>query len=152
MTKQEFLAMSLPYKLFFRIEYGSTNQPTGIYQMSGVYETYVVEGFNYDNNVKTDKLKPILHPLSDLTKEIEHNGEVFTPYIELLRISYFNVDDMTQDELYDYKDAYSEINVDAVLMPFSDGLKLIEWHFDIAGLIDKGEAIDVNTLDENPYK
>ena len=151
MTKQEFLAFSLPYKLFFRIEYGSTNQPTGIYQMSGVYETYVVEGFNYDDNVKTDKLKPILHPLTDLTKEIEHNGEKFTPYIELLRMSYFNVDDMTQDELNDYKDAYSS-NVDPMLIPFLDGLKLIEWHFDLFNGIESGEAIDVNTLDENPYK
>ncbi len=31
-------------------------------------------------------------------------------------------------------------------------LRLIEWHFDIAGLIEKGEAIDINTLPENPYK
>lgn len=31
-------------------------------------------------------------------------------------------------------------------------LKLIEWHFDIAGIIEKGEAIDVNTLDKNPYE
>ena len=30
--------------------------------------------------------------------------------------------------------------------------KLIEWHFDIANLIEKGEAIDVNTLETNPYK
>ena len=34
--------------------------------------------------------------------------------------------------------------------------EIIEWliihHFDIAGLIDKGEAIDVNTLPENTYK
>lgn len=152
MTKQEFLAFSLPYKLFFRIEYGSTNQPTGIYQMSGVYETSVVEGFNYDNNVKTDKLKPILHPLTDLTKEIEHNDEVFTPYIELLRLSGFNIDDMTQSELNDYKYAYSSINADPMLIPFLDGLKLIEWHFDLFNGIESGEAIDVNTLDENPYK
>ena len=30
--------------------------------------------------------------------------------------------------------------------------KLVEWHFDVAHLIEKGEAIDVNTLDVNPYK
>ncbi len=29
---------------------------------------------------------------------------------------------------------------------------LIKYYFDIAGLIDKGEAVDVNTLLENPYK
>lgn len=143
MTKQEFLAMSLPYGL--KCKDSDLLEPNKIYKYIGSY-------YQMDNEIEYKNVKPILHPLSDLTKEIEHNGEVFTPYIELLRISYFNVDDMTQDELYDYKDAYSEINADAVLMPFSDGLKLIEWHFDIAGLIDKGEAIDVNTLDENPYK
>ena len=31
-------------------------------------------------------------------------------------------------------------------------VQLIEWHFDIANLIEQGEAIDVNTLEENPYK
>ena len=31
-------------------------------------------------------------------------------------------------------------------------LNLISWHFDIAGLIEKGEAIDVNTFEINPYK
>ena len=29
---------------------------------------------------------------------------------------------------------------------------LVKNHFDIAGLIEKGEAIDINTLEENPYK
>lgn len=29
---------------------------------------------------------------------------------------------------------------------------LIKHHFDIAGLIEKGQAIDVNTLKVNPYK
>jgi len=30
---------------------------------------------------------PILHPLSDLTKEIEHNGERFVPLIELAKLT-----------------------------------------------------------------
>ena len=148
MTKQEFLAMSLPYKLFFRIEYGSTNQPTGIYQMSGVYETSVVEGFNYDNNVKTDKLKPILHPLTDLTKEIEYNGEVFVPTTKLKLLYEFESDNICIIRMYINAGWTSSI----VELPLDIVLQLISWHFDIAGLIDKGEAIDVNTLDENPYK
>ena len=28
----------------------------------------------------------------------------------------------------------------------------VEWHFDINGWIDKGLAIDVNTLETNPYE
>ena len=148
MTKQEFLAFSLPYKLFFRIEYGSTNQPIGIYQMSGVYETSVVEGFNYDNNVKTDKLKPILHPLTDLTKEIEYNGKVFVPITRLKLLYEFESDNVCAIRMYINAGWTSSI----VELPLDIVLQLISWHFDIAGLIDKGEAIDVNTLDENPYK
>ena len=148
MTKQEFLAFSLPYKLFFRIEYGSTNQPTGIYQMSGVYETSVVEGFNYDNNVKTDKLKPILHPLTDLTKEIEHEGEKFVPLRRLLQNNYFDLTQMSEQDVLSYEKAYTMPEI----ITLCDLLLYLKWHFDIAGLIEKGEAIDVNTLDENPYK
>ena len=148
MTKQEFLAFSLPYKLFFIIEYGSTNQPTGIYQMSGVYETSVVEGFNYDNNVKTDKLKPILHPLSDLTKEIEHNGEKFVPMTRLKLLYEFESDNVCEIRMHiDYVWTTSIIQ-----LPFDLVMQLISWHFDICGLIGKDEAIDVNTLNENPYK
>ena len=44
------------------------------------------------------------------------------------------------------------INLAIENMRFDDAIKLIEWHFDIAGLIEKGEAIDINTLSENPYK
>lgn len=139
MTKKEFLAFSLPYKLIFRIEYGSTNQPTGIYKMSGVYETSVVEGFNYDNNVKTDKLKPILRPLSDLIKQIEHEGEKFVP-IEKLRNTSGIYDTNLGVQIY-----LDELRTESFL-------KLIEWHFDVAGLIEKGEAIDVNYLETNPYK
>ena len=148
MTKQEFLAMSLPYKLFFRIEYGSTNQPTGIYQMSGVYETSVVEGFNYDNNVKTDKLKPILHPLSDLTKEIEHNGEKFVPLYRLLENNYFDLTKMSEQDVLAFEGAFTIPE----LITLYDLLLYLKWHFDLFNGIDKGEAIDVNTLDENPYK
>ena len=43
-------------------------------------------------------------------------------------------------------------DVNWLLEPFIIFQKLIEWHFDIADLISKGEAIDVNTLDINPYK
>lgn len=39
--------------------------------------------------------KPILGPLSDLTKEIEHNGERFVPIEKLLHIA--------QENLYGYK-------------------------------------------------
>lgn len=145
MTKQEFLAMSLPYGV------NAKRMHLGIYKYNSIayYNEFEVES----DNPARECCLPILHPLSDLTKEIEHKGEKFVPYIELLRASAFDVDNMTGEELDDYKLAYNSIDlVDADLISFSDGLKLVEWHFDIAKLIEKGEAIDVNTLRENSYK
>ena len=83
--------------------------------------------------------KPIIHPLSDLTKEIEHNGERFVP------IKLFSREDQKDIEIAMIESSFIE------LLSFYIIQKLIEWHFDIAGLIEKGEAIDVNTLKTNPY-
>ena len=85
--------------------------------------------------------KPIVHPLSNLTKEIEHNGEVFIPQDKIWEIFAVKIEEPIKH--YDLK---------IIQYPFNVVIKLIEWHFDIAGLIEKGEAIDINTLNENPYK
>ena len=73
----------MPYGVKFKIREWSTNQKSGIYKLAGIYETGVVNGFNYDNHVTTDKHIPIIRPLSDLTKECVqadyNNGEPFVP-------------------------------------------------------------------------
>lgn len=76
----------------------------------------------------------ILRPLSDLTKEIEHNGEKFVPHTKL----------GGRPNLTDYDIDYlsKKINV----MSYGLITQLIEWHFDVFGLIEKGEAIDINTI------
>lgn len=74
--------------------------------------------------------KPILRPLSDLTKEIEHNGERFVPIDILGWNSYENI--------------IKKGICDSVGYQYM--IKLFEWHFDVFGLIDKGSAIDINTL------
>lgn len=81
--------------------------------------------------------KPILHPLSDLTRQIEHNGEKFTPDWKLQHIG---------DKMYE------GFPYEVLKGRYCDVQKLLEWHFDIFGLIDKDLARDVNTLDKNPYK
>ncbi len=75
-----------------------------------------------------DKLKPILHPLSDLTKEIEHNGERFVPMSKSGR-TWLNsgIPNMENEPYWFIK-------------------KLLEWHFDVHDLIKDGLAIDINTL------
>lgn len=76
-------------------------------------------------------IKPILRPLSDLTKEIEVNGEKFVP----------------QDKMK-HLDLEWLINSDNLIMKtnYEDVLKLLEWHFDIFELIKDKLAIDINTL------
>lgn len=124
MNKKQFLAISLPYDLKFSI---ATKVIYVIDEYKG--NDYVAE-FEYKNSINT----PILHPLSDLTKPITHKGETFMP----------------QDRLID---ADILINGgDYKLVRMGDIEKLIEWHFDLFGGIDSGDAIDVNLLQENPYK
>ena len=93
---------------------------------------------------KTNDVKLLLRPLSDLTKEIEVNGEKFFP-IERLRSEFSNI--------------YFEIGIlnslvikgkNENFIIYSSTIlineKLCEWHFDISGLIDAGLAVDINTV------
>ena len=130
MTKQEFLAMSLPYGLKMCYEYKDRID----------IHTLLPMHFDCKFQLVNERGKPILHPLSDLTKFIEHKGEKIIPLLELKWNRTIN--------------GFTKSNIEAAIstLSFKDALKLIEWHFDIAKLIDKGEAIDVNTLRESPYK
>lgn len=62
-------------------------------------EIYVLAGINYDGLVSLgeggqfgfiqrgfNQIKPLVRPLSDLTKSITHNGENFVPIVELFKI------------------------------------------------------------------
>jgi len=94
-----------------------------------------------EDNCELSEYKLILRPLSDLTKEIEHNGEKFKPSFVLSR---------------DYKDEFVELLITEKgkgyyndllrYIPLCIAEKLFKWHFDVFGLIEKGEAIDINTL------
>ena len=158
MTKQEFLAMSLPY---------------GINILWRDGERVLLDTRNIRFIFQNDEFtKPILYPLSDLTKPIEHKGEKFVPIVELAKFLYKRISiaesfKLIEDRVYfesisDNQFWYSkemkcfcsmfensDIPVHAQLQLFQ---QLLKWHFDIADLISKGEAIDVNTLDINPYK
>lgn len=140
--------MSLPYGLKMYAPYSF--RPNGK-ESTGVFRIVFLTGDLYadiENNTFPEDFKPILHPLSDLTKEIEHKGERFVPMRKLLENACFNLSKMSDNEINGYYDVY--FNMD--LVTITDALLMAEWHFDIAGLIEKGEAIDVNTLSENLYK
>ena len=102
---------------------------------------------NLDEILHTNKdYKPILRPLSDLTKEIEHRGEKFVPYKKLDWDKW----DGEIGEYISFGDSHA-----GVINPLNQLNQLqflVSWHFDIANLISTGEAIDINTLEVNPYK
>lgn len=148
MKKEEFLAISVPYGINMVFEKsGRVIELSGLIKSDNGDIIYVCGDNLYYESI-AHKFKPILHPMSDLTKLIEHNGDKFVPLHRLLEHSSFNLGAMTNKDIMEFADIYS--NVD--LITVNDLPLYLEWKFDIAGLIDKGKAIDVNTLKINPYK
>ena len=188
MNKEQFLAMSLPYGLKVILTedveiddlYDDIDRPKtkkgAIWEMIGINNTNdldipigggdLANVFRNGNCWLTKSVgyKPILHQLSDLTKEIEHKGEKFVP---IMRI-YGGEDYMKYDYTLEVinkpilgdririivKDV-GEINFGLKhplnnLLIFHNYQQLIEWHFAIG--LDESEYIGVNTLPENPYK
>ena len=90
--------------------------------------------------------KPILHPLLDLTKEIEVDGEKFVPIDRLRKeLPVLNQWRFNNETLEFYSLNYGRFYGLAV-MPFMVVQRLFEMHFDVFGLIGEGLAIDKNTL------
>jgi hypothetical protein len=99
---------------------------------------YVNFGWGYAKELK--QIKPILRPPSDLTKEIEVNGEKFVPLVEL-------------ETTFGYEYLYSYIYknqgyFNKYAVHFGCLSYLQKWHFDIHNLIERGLAIDINTLEK----
>jgi len=150
----EHLAPYLPYGLKF-------SSIGGKFAYMGVNGCYKDNLSSFGNgNIGRDisfqslirDFKPILRPLSDLTKEIEYNG-TFTPKDELFHIwcEYCNADSMKSDNQLSFDVAYwiprEPLKIKWWPKWMTD--KLFEWHFDIFNLIPDGLAIDINTLPTN---
>ena len=140
----------LPYglKMIFESKGGRVITLTGITHQ-GPYGVTITDGHG-SMWLKHCGFKPILHPLSDLTKEITHNGETFSP-IEALNQEFFDGDEY---EIKFYPNGcYFYVSRNGVHCVVPQGKminKLAEWHFDFQGLIEAGLAIDVNMLDVCP--
>lgn len=101
-----------------------------------------------------DNFKPILRPLSDLAKEIEHNGKAFHPIKELAKMpltnegnalmSFYSLNTIGVGKYLEDVADYNAVNTKYLSYPLAQ--KLLEWHFDIHHLIDKDLAIDINNL------
>lgn len=126
------IAPYLPYNI--RLKFVSKHNIDKLSKEDIVYLNQINEGFICVNGYKTNNKSylPILRPL-DLTKEIEHNGEKFVPLYELIK----------EDKAFtlDFIECYG---IEELKLSVYE--KLLEWHFDIFGLIEKGLAIDINTL------
>lgn len=78
--------------------------------------------------------KLLLRPLSDLTKEIEHNGDKFVP---LIKMGLPNKTRVYNDITYIIKKGHT---------PYIEMQKLLEWHFDVFSTIDQKLAINLNEV------
>jgi len=119
---------------------------TGVSRTDGIETTYKRKkngcsgdyiGFTGENNIIDLKFKLILRPLSDLNKEVKGHKESF-------KLFYSDV----LYKKFDYGAYASErLTTDIIHnLKFEIVQQLFEWHFDVFGLIDKGLAIDINTI------
>lgn len=98
--------------------------------------------------LQENRIKLVLRPLSDLTKEIEHNGEKFVP----LRV--LNEYMPLFGDVYEiYIDDNSDVRLLANYQKGRDVIRgldpknmLMKWHFDVFGLLDKSLAINLNEV------
>lgn len=85
--KLEHLAPYLPYELkvtFEGDEYTHIVVGLNIASSRGVE---LISPFGHFGTARVEDCIPILRPLSDLTKEINHKGERFVPMVELYKIA-----------------------------------------------------------------
>lgn len=139
MTKQEFMAMSLPYGLYCSVNNGKVN-----------YDCVKLNNVDYALEFH-DKLivsSPIILPLSDLAKEIKHKGKKIVPLSEIIE------DERCNSDVQHLSRMILNLGMKELCLnyPFWVVQKLVEWHFDICGLIEKKEAICINTISGNPYE
>ena len=101
-----------------------------------------VANMGYDNYCDSS-FKPILRPLSDLTEEIEHNGESFIP-IDWLEDKYYTLSLHKECERLLEEYGHLWFNQMSHLLV----IHLYEWHFDVHNLIPNGLAININDLNK----
>jgi len=99
------------------------------------YDTYELPLFHF---IDKGNCKPIVRPLSDLTKAVDFKFLNLDSVIPLEYISTSN-NDQRDNEHYLKKGRYEKLSYWKIE-------RLLELHFDLFGLIDKGLAFNINTL------
>ena len=129
------LAPYLPYKLQMELLFFPLGRHIRTLELDCGHDFH----FYLENNY----VRPILRPLSDLTKEIEHNGKKFIP--EYLFTEKFGSNDDTLIE--NMNDENNELSYSVCKdLPYYVIEWLLSMHFDIFGLLEKDLAVNINTL------
>ena len=124
MTEQEFIDFSLPYGLCVYLQNKTHLRLTKA---------------NYNTLIDNEKRIPILLNMNLLYSKSIWFNELEKYCCKELGVTNFYKHKYLQNIIWDYQ-------------PFFVIKWLIINHFDIVDLIETGEAIDVNTLETNPYK
>lgn len=131
----KYLATYLPYQLKFSCPFGGLND-----EMIGLSESLVITDLNNGsidcsvdlNYVGENGSKPILRPLSDLTfEDLDKLGKRYGIQVN-------------DEEVHVFRDL--DENRNPLEWRYEDIQYLLSRHFDVFGLIEKGLAIDINTL------
>lgn len=133
----------IPYSLFglqvIHSEYDRFDITSDVMCVSNNYVSFDIGCDYYFNDEEPEcEIKPLLRPLSQLTEEIEHNGERFVP-MDIFSLMYFGGQANKEALKKDFYEniIYTRYNS----LSYETVQKLIEWHFDVFGLIPAGLAV-----------
>ena len=159
----------LPYKL--KCLAGGEPDRETITGLSFDYHGWWVH-FEDEYCAQLDRIMPILRPMHDLFKEIEVNGETITLIAKIAEIYGYTLHGEVEGNAWgwdipisdDYQDRYfgwdddwfhyfnhdgeGDLASTGYQLPYNIEIMdiLNQYHFDYRGLIDKGLAIDINSL------
>ena len=138
------LASYLPYGLNIKdVKHGSVFE--ALHFITTPNQDFSLFKGNFDQLTNDKYLKPVLFPLSSLTKEITIDGESFIPIREIKNLelfSHYELEDFVRNNFtYGYIESLS----------YQLLSQLFEWKIDVFGLIEAGLAEPV-TENFNPYK
>lgn len=150
-----------------------TGELHGLYENYGKPISVIFREDDEILDLNFDEIKPILRPLSDLVKPCLEDGKI--PIVELANIAFpssgasdYPNPEISLDNLdrcvFEYKKHILHFEYDRMMNAFfcydesdyhNSGFirnqlklfqKLYEWHFDIHGLIGRGDAIDKDSI------
>lgn len=140
------IAPYLPYGLKIKLKDG---EATGvIVELNTKTGVILFENQHGDCLCHLDDVLFLMRPLSDLTKEIEHNGEKFVPIEKLQELYPASMSDIRMID-------HEELSGQWMLNTNRDGevsinimrqidAKLFEWNFDVFNLIPNNLALNIN--------